>query len=89
MKILFLAMVLCLSGCATTKVPNIIPLQISTTPLDLSAYKDMSITVVDNNMCYSYDDYTKPLELLNKLKDYIVYQQSVIQKIDGYYNPKK
>jgi len=64
-------------------------LQISTTPLDLSAYKDMSITVVDNNMCYSYDDYTKSLELLNKLKDYIVYQQSVIQKIDGYYNPKK
>lgn len=94
MKKLAIAL-LCISttGCGLFHKPQPAPViryQINTYPLDLSQYKGLDTTITnEGKICYAYDDYTKTIELLNVLKDYIRYQQKVITEMDNYYNPKK
>lgn len=88
MKLIALLFAICLGGCSTSPQAPIIPLQIVNETLDLSEYKTLNIQAINGNVCYSYDDFSKSLELLNKLKDYIEYQQLLINKLDNYYNPK-
>lgn len=90
MRNLFLGLVVIanLTGChffAKKQMP-IIPYQIQKKSLDLSAYKNINITANQDQICMSYDDYSKELELLNTLKNYIEYQDTVIVEIDHYYN---
>jgi hypothetical protein len=88
MKLTALLFAICLGGCSTSPQAPIIPLQIVNETLDLSEYKTLTIESVNGNICYSYDDFSKSVELLNKLKDYIEYQHLLINKLDNYYNPK-
>lgn len=86
----FKIVVLCLSliGCATNKPQPIIPYQIPLNPIDLSAYKNMMPVFIDDQLCYSEENFIKQIQLLNKLKDYTQYQQTIIREMDNYYNPK-
>lgn len=89
MKLICLLFAISLGGCvAQSPITPVMPLQITNETLDLAEYKTLNIQSIDGNICYSYDDFSKSLELLNRLKDYIVYQQSIITKLDEYYNPK-
>lgn len=72
------------------KTEPVIPYQVQHKPLDLSYYKGIETSITpDGKICLSYDDYTKSIELLNVLKDYIQYQKTLINEMDKYYNPPK
>lgn len=88
MKPLLILCITLVCGCTSNPTTPIIPLQIVHETLDLSEYKSLAIQPIGDNICYSYDDFSRTIELLNRLKDYIVYQQSIITKLDEYYNPK-
>lgn len=77
-----------LSGCSqfNKTPPPIIPYQISKSPLDLSAYKNIPIVVGDNKVCLMTEDYSKYIQLLNVLKNHIILQEKTIQELQQYYS---
>ncbi len=76
-----------LLGCmGMNKQPSIIPYQLTKTPLDLSLYKNIPISVSDSQVCLSTEDYSKYIQLLNTLKNHIVLQENTLTEIQNYYN---
>ncbi len=80
-------MVLLLSGCSIIE-PKIVkkpPFDIPPKNIQLREYKDIKPFFIEDNICYSKDDYLKTLYMLNDLKHYIQYQKELTQQIKHYY----
>lgn len=75
-----------LTGCSIFHKKQTIPeFQYTIKPLDLSEYKNITITVTTGSVCMPYDDYTGQIIMLKKLSDYINYQRVIIIDMDNYY----
>jgi len=89
MKKLIIIPILLLSGCGFFAKPSAkVAFQYEIKPLDLSAYKSITITTNNQQVCMPYDDYNNQIMLFNKLSDYIEYQRTIITNMDNYYNKK-
>lgn len=82
----YILMTILLTGCVTkTEYIKKPPFKIPEKNLQLREYKNLNVMLIDDNVCYSSDDYLKTLYLLNDLKNYIQYQKTLVTEINEYY----
>lgn len=89
MKLLYAIIIsITLTNCSLIRENNVVKKPSFILPnktINLNEYKQLSPFFVEDNICYSKDDYLKLLYLINDLKGYIEYQKALNSKIIKYY----